>query len=117
MLYLIIPLMILLSLLFPYVPIRLLVALEIVTLGELTIVNFLRKITPEHGSRRAGKRPAIFGFGARQARLRYCAVVLALAILSQWLLLSWSSPLALKGVLQQAAVGNQGCAAQETLAD
>jgi Glycoside Hydrolase Family 113/Glycosyl transferase family group 2 len=125
MLYLIIPFWILLSSLFPYGWMRLLVAFEIVTLGELVIVNFLRKTTPEHGSRRSlqresrsgNKRPAIFGFGAQRVSLRSCAIILVLGMMSQWLLLSWSSPLALKEVLQQAAVGNQSCIAQEAVGE
>jgi Glycosyl transferase family group 2 len=125
MLYLIIPLLILLSSLFPYIWIRLLVAFEIVTLGELAIFNFLRKTTPEHGTRRSlqreswrsSNRPAILGFGARQVFLRSCAVILVLGMMTQWLLLSWSSPLALKGVLQQAAVGNQRCVEQDAVGE
>ena len=125
MLYLIIPLVVLLSSLFPYIWLRLLVAFEIVTLGELAIVNFLRKTTPEHGnrgtlqreSRRGSNRSAIFGSGARRASLRSGVVLLALGMMSQLLLFSWSSPLALKGVLPHTAGGNQGCVAQETVGE
>jgi hypothetical protein len=125
MLYLIIPLEILLSSLFPYIWIRLLVAFEIVSLGELTIVNFLRKTTPEHGNRRtlqrenlkSSNRPAIFGSGARLASLRSGGALLVLGMMFQWLLFSWSSPFALYGVLRHTAGGNQACVAKETVGE
>jgi len=118
LLYIIIPLMSLLSLIFPYDWNRLLVAFELVALGELTISHILLKTTPRYGSRshpcerqEGIRRFAPPGFKTRQVFLRYGAAILMLGIGIQWLLLSWSSPWSFNA----ASVSYQPCAPQRTI--
>ncbi len=125
MLYIIVPLMILLSLIFPYNWNRLLVALEIVVLGELAIFRILLKTTPKHVSRSLPykrqeliHRPVTPGFRARQATLRYGTAVLLLGISFQWLLLSWSSPWTINtAAFQGTSARYQSCMPQRTIPD
>ncbi len=120
-LYLVIPLLLLLGPVFPYGWNRLLVACGLVALGELAIFSILSNTTPGIERRslqynRPGPRPASFGNRARQLAPRYAAAVLTLGISLQWILLSWSSPWAIKGALPQAAACiTQGVVAGSTL--
>jgi hypothetical protein len=98
-LYLIAPLMFMLSLVFPSVWSRLLVACEIVALGELLIVIILVKTTPQASKRVPQRilhrvRPRLTHSFVRpgQIAVRSSSTILLLGIALQWLLLSTSSP-------------------------
>ena len=118
-LYLVVPLLLLLSPVFPYGWNRLLVACGLVALGELAIFSILSKTTPGIERRalqysRPGPRPVSFGGRARRLAPRYAAAALTLGISLQWILLSWSSPWAIKGAFPQAA--SPACIAPGTVA-
>jgi Glycosyl transferase family group 2 len=118
LLYLIAPLMIVLSALFPSPWSRLLVALEIVALGELAVARILLKTTPADESlapvdttaRQVGRRPVSASSRLSRVSLRSGAAFLALGISFQWLLLGVNSPLAINPALQGASASNQACA-------
>lgn len=124
-LYMVIPLLLVLSLFFPYAWSRWLVALQVAALGELAVVTILVKTTPERAgrprsprrrSREVTRRPALPAFSARSLAVRAGAVVLLLGLGLQWTLFSGSSPWALKEVLQ-AAGSSQACATQGSVSD
>ncbi|MFL5628883.1 MAG: glycoside hydrolase family 113 [Ktedonobacteraceae bacterium] len=125
MLYIMVPMMIVLSLVFPYNWNRLLVAFEIVALGELAICRILLKTTPKYESRSLPnasqvfmRRPVTPGLQVRQLSLRYGAAVLMLGISFQWLLLGGSSPWTINTAAFQGTSGSyQSCAQQRTIAD
>lgn len=124
MLYMIIPLMILLSLIFPYNWNRMLVAFEIVALGELAISRILLKTTTlqerrslPYERREIFRRQVPPGFRTRRVSLRYGAAVLMLGISFQWLLLSWSSPWTIDAAFQRTSASYQSCAPQRVITD
>lgn len=112
-LYLIAPLMIILSGVFPLIWSRLLAACEVVALGELLIVAILVKTTP-HATRQAPQRaqPVVKLWRIRsvprpgQIVVRSSSTLLLLGIVLQWFLLSASSPWTLANSLACSPQGN-----------
>ena len=125
--YIVIPLAIILSAIFPDVWSQWLVPFELLAFGELAIFNILLQTTPKHdqrspdyASQQASSRATTRGFSTRRLRqfsMRYGAGVLMLGIILQGLLLNWSSPWASKGLSQQASNSYQSCTTQGTLSD
>ncbi len=125
--YLVVPLMIILSSIFPYVWSQWLVPFEFLALGELAIFNILLQTTPTHeprspayASQEVSSKPTTRGFSTlrlRQIAMRYGASVLMLGIILQGLLLNGGSPWSNNGLAQQAANSFQACTTQGTLSD
>jgi Glycosyl transferase family group 2 len=125
LLYMIIPLMIVLSLVFSDNWSRLLVAFEIVALGELAISRILLKTTRQQKSRLLPSkgqevigRQVFPGFRAiRQISMNYGAAVLMLGMCFQWLLLGWGSPWTSNAAFQKTSASSQSCVPQSAITD
>lgn len=125
--YIVVPLIIISSSIFPYVWSQWLIPFELLALGELVIFSILLKTTPKHDNRspdyasqdviHRASAPGFRGFKVRRLSMRYGAAVLMLGIILQGLLLNWSSPWAGKGLSQQASNSYQACTTQGTLSD
>lgn len=112
-LYLIAPLTMILSVIFPYAWNRLLVACELVALCECIVLTILVKTTPQHASKvsqrivqPAKRRISRSAPHAGQVIIKSSSAVLLLSIIAQWLLLSTSSPWALSGSQTCSPQGN-----------
>ncbi len=111
-LYLLIPLMLLLTSAFPLTWNRLLVACELIAVCELMISLILMRTTPrqtcrpqsqqEHPNMRRRAAPA--GPRTRQILVRGATALLLLGVIGQWLLLSVNSPWVLPSIARQACI-------------